>query len=70
MKMNANGGKGNHGRSRSMKKGVLKNDVFKELRRPKHYQIQINGFRTGIPIFSNSLISLSFKIVLVSLLNI
>lgn len=24
MKMNANGGKGNHGRSRSMKKGVLK----------------------------------------------
>lgn len=32
MKMNANGGKGSHGRSRSMKEGVLKNDVFKEYR--------------------------------------
>lgn len=37
MKMNANGGKGSHGRSRSMEKGVLKNDMFKEHRGPNCY---------------------------------
>lgn len=44
MKMNANGGEGSHGRSRSMEEGVLKNAVFKEHRRP--HQIQMNGFKT------------------------
>lgn len=45
MKMNANGGKGSHGRSRSLETGVLKKDLFKEHRQPDPHKIQMNGFK-------------------------
>lgn len=45
MKMNANGGQSSHGRSGSMKAGVLKKDLFKEHRQPYPHKIQMNRFK-------------------------